>query len=74
MIKYNSDKKRGVARINWLYLDDFRIVLATLGMQRKDIHVNEILVSGTQAALARKSINCKSWLKTKERIAKLKNS
>ncbi len=74
LLKYDSVKKRGVARVNGMYLDNFRVVLTTLNMQKKNFHINEILVTGTQASLTRKSKNCRTWLKARDKIDQLKKA
>ncbi|MGQ4892614.1 MAG: Rpp14/Pop5 family protein [Candidatus Njordarchaeia archaeon] len=73
LLSFDSEQKIGIARISWRFLDEFRYVLATLNMQKKDLHVNEVLVSGTQAALKRKFANKKTWREYWSTLNKLKN-
>ncbi len=61
LLQFDKDKKIGIARINWRFIDEFRVVLATLNMQKEGLLVNEILVSGTLAALKRKMMERKTW-------------
>ncbi len=72
LLSFDNEKKIGIARVSWKYLDKFRYVLATLNMQIKDLYVKEILVSGTQAALKRKSANRKTWREYRETLNELK--
>ena len=68
LIQFDENKKIGIARVNWKLIDEFRVVLATLNMQKEGLLINEILVSGTQAALKRKMHNRKTWSEFKEKL------
>ena len=70
LLQFDKDKKIGVARISWKFIDEFRVVLATLNIQKEELLVNEILVSGTQAALKRKMMKRKTWSEFKEELMK----
>jgi len=72
LLEWDDDKKRGIARVNWKYLDKFRIVLGTIFKGKTPILLNDILVAGTQASLRRKLESRITWDKMAKKIREMK--
>jgi len=68
LLDFDEEKGIGVARVSWLYVNHFRVVLATLNMQKEGLTVNEILVAGTQASLKRKFREDRLWRVLEEKL------
>jgi len=71
LLDFDEDRKIGIARVSWKYLNHFRVVLATLNMQKEALVVNEILVSGTQASLKRKFNEERLWSSMRNKFNRL---
>ncbi len=68
LLEYDEEKGVGIARVSWLYVNHFRVVLATLNMQKEGLIVNEVLVAGTQASLKRKFKEDRLWRFWREKV------